>query len=45
MVSYLEQINRSEEVNWSKNTSSVYQSVYFPNVITTLKDQGFTHKK
>ena len=45
MVSYLKQINRSEEVNWSKHTSSIYQNVYFPNVVTTLKDQGFTHKK
>lgn len=45
MVSYLKQINRSEEVNWSKHTSSIYQNVYFPNVVITLKDQGFTHKK
>lgn len=45
MSGYLQQINRSEEVNWSKRTSSVYQDVYFPNVKQDLKDQGFTHSK
>lgn len=43
MSVYLQQINRSEEVNWSKRTSDVYQQVYFPNVKQDLKDQGFSH--
>lgn len=45
MADYLQQIDRGEEVNWSKHTSSIYQQVYFSNVNQTLKDQGFTHNK
>ncbi len=45
MAEYLAGINRSEEVNWSSRTSSIYQQVYFPNVKPTMTKQGFLHDK
>lgn len=45
MVGYLKGINREVEGNWSKNTSNVYQYVYFPDVFKTMKKQGFTNDK
>lgn len=45
MADYLKTIDRDQEGNWSKNTSSIYQYVYFPNVFPTMKDQGFKNDK
>lgn len=45
MEGYLKEINREVEGNWSKNTSSIYQYVYFPDVYPTMKDQGFTNNQ
>ena len=45
MVSYLADINREQEVNWSYTTSNVYQNIYFPEVYPTMKKQGFTNDK
>lgn len=45
MEAYLKEINREVEGNWSKNTSSIYQYVYFPDVYPTMKDQGFTNNQ
>ncbi len=42
---YLTEIGREKEVNWSTNTSGIYKSVYFPKVHTTMKKQGFTYDK
>lgn len=45
MSDYLTEIGREQEVNWSNNTSGVYQYVYFPQVYPTLKEQGFKNEK
>lgn len=45
MEDYLKDINRSEEINWSTHTSSVYQHVYFPKVNPVMNKQGFTNDK
>lgn len=45
MEVYLKEIGRESEVNWSKNTSSMYQQVYYPDVYSTMKDQKFTNNK
>jgi len=45
MVDYLKEINRSQEINWSTHTSSVYQHVYFPKVHPVMNKQGFTNDK
>lgn len=45
MVSYLADIHREQEVNWSYTTSNVYQNIYYPNVYPTMKTQGFTNDK
>lgn len=45
MEDYLKDINRSEEINWSTHTSSVYQQVYFPKVLPVMNKQGFTNDK
>ena len=42
---YLSEIGREKEVNWSVNTSGIYKSVYFPKVHPTMKKQGFTNDK
>ena len=42
---YLTEIGREKEVNWSTNTSGIYKSVYFPKVHPTMKKQGFTNDK
>ena len=42
---YLAEIGREKEVNWSVNTSGIYKSVYFPKVHPTMKKQGFTNDK
>lgn len=45
MAVYLKEIGREGEGNWSKNTSKVYQYVYFPDVYPTMKKQGFSNDK
>lgn len=45
MSNYLEGINRSQEVNWSTHTSSIYKQVYFPKVLPVMVKQGFTNNK
>lgn len=45
MEGYLKDINREQEGNWSKNTSGIYQYVYFPKVYPTMKSQGFKNDK
>lgn len=42
---YLKEIGREQEVNWSANTSGIYKSVYFPKVYPTMKNQGFKNDK
>lgn len=45
MSSYLKDIERYEqEVNWSTQTSRVYQSVYYPKVKGAMEKQGFIMK-
>lgn len=45
MEAYLNEIGLEKEENWSKYTSNIYQSVYYPKVYQTLKDQKFTNDK
>lgn len=45
MEGYLKDIDREIEGNWSKNTSKVYQYVYFPDVYPVMKKQGFSNNK
>lgn len=45
MEGYLKDIDREVEGNWSKNTSGIYQYVYFPDVYPVMKDQGFSNNK
>lgn len=45
MSKYLEEGGREEKINWSNNTSNIYQHVYFPKVYPTLKDQGFKNER
>ena len=45
MESYLKDIGREQEVNWSVNTSNIYKDVYFPKVYPTMKDQKFLNDK
>ena len=45
MEVYLKGIGREVEGNWSKNTSSIYQYVYFPDVHPVMKEQGFENNK
>lgn len=45
MSSYLKDIGRYEqEVNWSTQTSKIYQSVYYPKVKDAMEKQGFKNK-
>jgi len=45
MADYLKEINRSQEINWSTHTSSIYKRVYFPKVHPVMSDQGFKNDK
>jgi len=45
MADYLKEINRSQEINWSTHTSSIYKQVYFPKVHPVMIDQGFKNDK
>jgi FMN reductase [NAD(P)H] len=45
MADYLKEINRSQEINWSTHTSSIYKQVYFPKVHPVMADQGFKNDK
>jgi FMN reductase [NAD(P)H] len=45
MEGYLKDIGREKEGNWSQYTSNVYQTVYFPKVYPTMKNQGFSNDK
>ncbi|MFA9465178.1 MAG: nitroreductase family protein [Velocimicrobium sp.] len=44
MEDYLGEVGREKEVNWSNYTSNIYQSIYFPKVYPTLKNQKFLNK-
>ncbi len=45
MESYLKEVGREKEKNWSLNTASIYKQVYFPKVHPTLIKQGFKSDK
>lgn len=45
MESYLKEIGREKEKNWSLNTANIYKQVYFPKVHPTLIKQGFKNDK
>ena len=45
MESYLSEIGRQQEGNWSQYTSNIYQNVYYPKVYPVLKKQGFQNDK
>ena len=45
MEKYYKSIDREQSGNWSKHTSSIYQSVYFPKVHPIMKKQGFKNNK
>lgn len=45
MESYLKEIGREQEVNWSEFVSNIYQYIYYPNVKSTLFSQGFKIEK
>lgn len=42
--SYLKDIGREQEINWSTQTSKIYQSVYYPKVKDGMEKQGFKTK-
>lgn len=45
MKDYYKSIEREDSGNWSKRTSSIYKSVYFPKVHPVMKKQGFKNNK
>ena len=45
MEDYLKEIGREQEGNWSKFTSGIYQSIYYPEVYPTMKKQKFLNDK
>lgn len=45
MEKYYKSIDREDSGNWSKRTSSIYKSVYFPKVHPVMKKQGFKNDK
>lgn len=45
MADYLKDIGRTQEVNWSSQTMSIYQYNYYPKIYSVLKDQGFENSK
>jgi len=45
MEKYYKSIDREDSGNWSKRTSSIYKSVYFPKVHPVMKKQGFKNNK
>ncbi|AGF56212.1 FMN reductase [NAD(P)H] [Clostridium saccharoperbutylacetonicum] len=45
METYLRDIGREQEGNWSKLTSGLYKYVYYPEVYPTIKKQGFDNNK
>jgi FMN reductase [NAD(P)H] len=45
METYLSEIGREVEGNWSKHTSGIYQYVYYPEVYPTMKQQKFNNDK
>ncbi len=45
MATYLKDIGREQEVNWSQQTTNIYQHVYFPKVYPVLKAQGFKNER
>ena len=42
---YLKTVHRDQETDWSTQTMSAYQYVYFPEVYPSLKKQGFLNEK
>jgi len=45
METYLKEVGREQEGNWSKYTSNIYKSVYYPDVYPTIKKQQFKNDK
>lgn len=45
MEEYLKEVGREKEGNWSKFTSGIYQSIYYPEVYPTMKKQKFSNDK
>lgn len=45
MEKYYKSIDREDSGNWSKRTSSIYKSVYFPKVHPVMNKQGFKNDK
>jgi FMN reductase [NAD(P)H] len=45
METYLKEIGREIEGNWSKYTANIYKSVYFPKVYPTMNEKGFYNNK
>jgi FMN reductase [NAD(P)H] len=45
MEQYYKEIDRENSGNWSKRTSKIYRSVYFPKVHPVMKKQGFKNNK
>ena len=42
---HLKHIGREQEIDWSNQTMSAYQYVYFPKVYPSLRKQGFKNEK
>ncbi|TDX45516.1 NADPH-dependent oxidoreductase [Orenia marismortui] len=45
MSTYLKEIGREEEKNWTSYLMNFYQQVYFPKVYPTMKKQGFKNER
>ncbi|WP_387465431.1 NADPH-dependent oxidoreductase [Photorhabdus sp. RM323S] len=41
LMTYWHHIGRSDGSNWSMNTASYYQDIYYPNVLPAIQQQGF----
>ncbi|MCA6222477.1 NADPH-dependent oxidoreductase [Photorhabdus antumapuensis] len=41
LMAYWHHIGRSNGNNWSTNTANYYQNIYYPNVLSTIQQQGF----
>lgn len=42
---YLKETGREKQASWSQSTSTIYQSVYYPKVYSSMKEQGFKNDK
>lgn len=45
IASYLKETGREKQASWSQSTSTIYQSVYYPKVYASMKEQGFKNDK